>query len=737
MKYSKSFIVTRKNAPSRAQAVSQKLLFRGGFIRKVATGRYTFLPLGWRVKSKIINIITEEMKEINSERMELPIMQPIEVWKVTNRDEAFGDQMLVLEDHYDREFVLNATGEALMTEIIGKTKPSYRDLPINVYQFLPKFRDELRPRGGLIRVREFLMKDAYNFETDEEAFMQTYQDYWDAYEKIFERLDLEATAVVADNGALGGDYSHEFMVFTPEEVQKLDIYLDQDEELEKIEKVDASKNEQLYKSILKLYAQEPQKTLKNMVYRVDEDKYICITIRGDYRIDFTKLKRLLKYKQIRPATADEIEDLGSCIGYVSPIGLDEDVEIIVDETVEYNKNYWDGAHEYKVFRKNVNYERDFEAKKTLDVHEDKIYSAGGDKIVVCDRCDYKANVEKAEFVREDVNMDEELKEMKVVKQPEWVCTMDDNVEHYKKSKSHFLKNVVYKDKKGRLIIAVLRGDLEANPTKISNLLGCGTLELADDEDLSTMNTKSGWVHSWGHKKDREDVIYVGDIALQKSRNLIGGQKEKTTDTINVNYGRDFKCDKLGDIASATEGAKCSKCDDGYLEEKKGIEVGHIFKYDTYYSIPHEAVFVDKDGKEKPMWMGAYGIGVGRAMATVVEMHNDEDGIIWPLEIAPYQVHIVSIGEDKKVHNQASQIHDLLSKNEVEVLWDDREEASVGVKFADADLIGVPIRLVVSERSLKNNEVELKLRKENKVKMIENDSESILDGVEAMIQKLTK
>jgi prolyl-tRNA synthetase len=322
--------------------------------------------------------------------------------------------------------------------------------------------------------------------------------------------------------------------------------------------------------------------------------------------------------------------------------------------------------------------------------------------------------------------------MKVIDQPEWVCTMDDNIEHYKKPKSHFLKNVVYKDSDDRLIIAVMRGDLEANPAKISNLLGCGPLELADDDDLASMNTKSGWVHSWGHKEDREDVIYVGDIALKKSRNLIGGKKEKTTDTINVNYGRDFECDAIGDIAEAAEGSKCKHCDQGYLKEKKGIEVGHIFKYDHYYTEPHQATFVDKDGKEKPMWMGAYGIGIGRALATVVEMHNDEHGVVWPVSVAPYHVHIVGIGQSDEVAETAQQIHNFLEENGIEVLWDDREEASVGVKFADADLIGVPIRMVVSQRSLKNNEIEIKMRSEDDEEMIENDNEKILKRINELL-----
>ncbi|MBN2100688.1 hypothetical protein JW710_02235 [Candidatus Dojkabacteria bacterium] len=726
MKFTEYFLKTSKTVPSDAQAESHRLLYRGGFIRQVATGRYAFMPLGYRVKDKIIKIIVEEMEAIGSQRMELPIMQPIEPWRITNRDEAFGEQMIVAKDHFGRTFAMSATAEALMTEVIKSEKPSYKDLPINVYQFLPKFRDELRPRGGLIRVREFLMKDAYNYERDEKSFMKTYDAYWKAYEKIFNRVGLKTEAVIADNGALGGDYSHEFMVITPERVQELDLYFDEDEKELRMEVEDVSKNQKEYKKILKFYAQHPEKTLKNMVYVVDGKKYICITIRGDYRIDFIKLRRLLKYKTIRPATKSEIDELGSFIGYVSPIGLDSKVELIIDESVKYNKNYYDGAHKERVFRKNVNIGRDLKVKDFVDVREDKVFSAGGDKIVMCDRCGYKANVEKAEFVRDSVNIDEEEKPFEIIEQPEWVCTMDENVEHYKKPKSHFLKNVVFKDKKGRLIIAVVRGDLEANATKIANLFDdIDVLDYADEEDLTSIGTKSGWVHSWGHDEGRDNVIYVGDIALKMSKNLIGGLKEKTTDSFNVNYGRDFKVSKIDDIASAYDGAKCPKCKDGYLKEKKSIEVGHIFKYDHYYTNPHKAYFVDKDGKEKPMWMGAYGIGVGRAMASVVEMHHDENGIVWPRSIAPFSVILVSIGDGKKITKESEKLYNDLSESGVEILWDDRSDVSPGVKFADADLIGIPLRIVISEKTLKEDKVEMKKRDKDNVEFVDMDKAKIL------------
>ncbi len=730
MKWSQTFIKTERSAPTGAVIDSHILLYKGSFIRPISTGRFALLPLGYRVFKNIMDLISREMERIGSERMELPIMQPIEIWKVTNRDTAFGDLMSIVDDHYGRRFVLSATGEALMTELFGSFKPSYKDLPINVYQFMPKFRDELRPRGGLIRVREFLMKDAYNFEKDEDSFMKTYKSFWDSYERIFNAVNLDPVPVIADSGALGGDYSHEFMQVTGDKIEELTVFEDPSEKELAIEIVDTSEDEDLYTKVLKEYARTPEKTLKNLIYKVDDSEFICITLRGDYKVDFTKLKRLLGYKQIRPASKSEIEELGSYVGYVSPIGLKDSVKLIVDESVKYVKNYWDGAHKDKVFRKNVNPDRDFPSKSYVDVREDKTVSAGGDKIVMCDRCDYKANVEKAEFVREEVNMDQELLPFTIAEQPEWVCTMDDNIEYYKKPKSHYLKNVVYKAKDGTLIIAALRGDLDAQDIKLANIVGKGSLEMADDHDLTKIGTKSGWVHSWGHDEGREDVIYVADIALEKSRNLIGGQKEQSTDSINVNYGRDFSHTFIGDIASAYEGAKCPKCAEGYLHEKKTVELGHIFKYDTYYSIPHKSHFVDQDGKEKPMYMGAYGIGVGRLMATCVEVNHDENGIIWPVSIAPYGVHMVTVGKSEDAWKEAERLHDELVNAGVEVLWDDRKDVSAGVKFNDADLLGIPVRLVVSDKTLLQNSVELKKRSSSEIELIQ-----VKDDIVKKVKKL--
>lgn len=577
MKWSKYFLKTERNAPKDATLESHKLLYRGGYMRQISAGRYAFLPIGMRVKEKIMKIVMEEMAAIGSQRVELPIMQPIEVWEVTNRDKVWGNEMIVVDDHYGRKFALSATAESLMSELVKGFQPSYKDLPINIYQFLPKFRDELRPRGGLLRVREFWMKDGYNFEKTEEDFMKTYEAYKGAYSKIFSRLGLDTVAVEADSGALGGDYCHEFMVES---------------------------------------------------------------------------------------------------------------------------------------------------------------EAGGDSFVACDKCEYRANVERAEYKVEEVNMDEEEKKMEVVDQPDWVDTMADNVKHYGKPENNYLKNVVFLDEIDRFIIAVLRGDQEANPLKIAKVAKVETLRYAEDSDIEKLGTKSGWVHSWGHDSSesststkrgegRDDVVYVADIALTKSRNLIGGHKEEGEDTINVNYGRDFEHELEGDITIAPDGSGCPKCD-GKLEVKGAIEVGHIFKYDHYYTKPHKANFVDEDGKEKPMWMGAYGIGLGRAMASVAEKYHDEKGLKWPKSVSPFLVHIVPVDDSDEVRKAADDLYEEINKKyKDDVLLDDRDGMSAGVKFADSDLLGIPMRIVISKKTLENGNIEVKMRNEDTPQLIKADEKEKL------------
>lgn len=563
MKYSHFFGKTKHGAVKQTKFISHSFLSKGGFIEESVAGRYFFLPLGWRVHEKMRSIIKEEMDKAGAQEMIAPTLHPLELWEETNRTSTAGFELMKVQDRREVDFALGGTAEEMFVDVVRKSHLSYRDLPFNVYQFSNKFRDELRARGGLLRVREFIMKDAYSFHADEKDFKREYQVMSDTYSKIFSRFGLDTQIVEADNGYIGGEYCHEFQVEHPE---------------------------------------------------------------GEGRF------------------------------FISTNG------------------------------------------------------------------DYVAHEDVAKFKLEDVNPDEKMAEFKIIDQPEWVRTMDENVKHYGKDKRHFLKNVVYTNRQGDIIIASVRGDLEVNKMKLEQLLNLvGQLEDANEKDLSAIGTKTGYVHSWGHefikprkaKTEKRDckVIYVADQSLKTVVNFIGGQKETATDSFNVNYGRDFKHEIEGDIAMAQDGF-ITEDDKGKLIEKRGIEVGNIFQLGYHYSSKmKDAQYVAKDGKSKPYYMGCYGIGIGRTMAAVVEKFHDDKGIIWPEQIAPFQVHLISLqgGEEK-----SKQLYEQLQKEGVEVLWDDREE-SPGVKFSDADLIGCPVRLVISKRT--GDQIEWKKRDQNDSKVI--------------------
>ncbi len=559
--------------------MSHKLLFKGGFIRRFSTGRWGFLPLGMKVWLKIAKIIEEEMDAIGCQRLIVPTLHPIEIWQATARDRAFGEEMLVVDDHHGATFAIGATAEGMMLELVKMFNPSYKDLPIDIYQFSQKFRDDKRPRGGLVRVREFMMKDAYNFCANEKQLLEGYQKYYDAYKKIAQRLDLKVTPVLADSGAIGGGLSHEFML----------------------------------------------------------------------------------------------------------------------ESKDGDQTYF-----------------------------------------VCDKCGYSASLDRCEFERVKINPREKMKAFKIIPQPKWVTTMKDNLKHYGKPLWRYLKNVVYfvppgakqgsgergetgsyKDKKGRIIIASLRGDQDVNEIKLMRFLGVDQLEPADEKDLAKIGTKPGYVHSWGIK----GVTFVGDLGLPMVKNYIGGQKEETTDSANVNYGRDFKYKVLADIVEAKDGDPCIQCNPpirrGKLRLKKGFEWGHTFKIDCLYSKGQKGYYVDKKGKHQLLWMGSYGIGIGRTTALLVEAYHDKKGIIWPKAVAPYQGHLVSIKQEKRTEK----IYQRLLDGGVEVLWDDRD-VSAGVKFADADLIGLPVRLVVSEKT--GEKIEWKPRDKKQKELL---------GLEEVIKRL--
>ena len=551
MKYSRLFGKTVKNPPKDARVASHRLLLQAGFIRESSAGRYYFLPLGRRVQNKLIGVIRDEMDKAGGQEIVTPVLHPLELWEETNRVSSSNFELMLVEDRRGAKFALGGTAEEMIVAVVRQFQLSYKDLPFNIYQFSSKFRDELRARGGLLRVREFVMKDAYSFHRDQADFEQEYQNMWDTYSRIYERVGLKTDVVPADNGYFGGDYCHEFVVQT--EVGESDYFVSEDGE------------------------------------------YIA--------------------------------------------------------------------------------------------HEDI-----------------------ATFKHEVMNPDEELEAMKVVEQPAWVKTMEDNLKHYGEPEWRYLKNVVYKNRiTGEIIIAGLRGDLDVNKNKLEKVVDAiGQLDEATDEDLAAIGTKRGYVHSWGHHK----ATYVADLSLKTVRNFIGGQKEENTDTRYVNYGRDFQHQIEADVAMAQEGFIATDSD-SKLIKRRGVEVGNIFQLGTHYSTKmKDATFMDEDGQNKPYLMGCYGIGVGRTLATVVEMHHDERGMIWPEEIAPYQVHLLGLNlhKDVKTKERAEALYEKLKSERVEVLYDDREGVSPGVKFADADLIGIPHRVVVSARN--GEQVEYKRRTES-------------------------
>ena len=541
MRYAKLFGKTVKSISSQIQLPSHRLLIQGGFIRESAAGRYFFLPLGLRVKYKVMAVIRTEMDRVGALEMVSPILHPLELWQETNRDKAGNFGLMRVVDRRGAEFALGGTAEEMFVDVVRKFSLSHKDLPFNIYQFSQKFRDELRARGGLLRAREFTMKDAYSFDRDEQTFVESYETMKTTYTRIFERLGLKTAIVPADNGYIGGDYCHEFIV--------------------------------------------------------------------------------------------------ECDG---------------------------GESRYLV-------------------------SADGG---------YCAHEDVAIFEVEPINPDELAKPLTVIDQPQWVKTIDDMVKHYDLPKSRFLKNVAYKNTTtGEIIIAVIRGDLEVNKTKLAHVVDAvEQLETATDNDLAKIGTRHGYVNSWGH----QGVRYIGDHSLTTVINFIGGQKTDTTDTMNVNYGRDFECEQMADIALAKPGYRTH--DSQVLLEKQGIEVGNIFQLGYHYSTKmKDAHFTDETGQKQPFYMGCYGIGVGRTMQTIAEIYHDERGIIWPEIVAPFRVHLIDLDRGDKAENL---YQGLLSAN-IEVLYDNRAGVSAGARFADADLIGCPVRLVLSKRT--GDKVEWKRR----------------------------
>ncbi len=552
MLYSKLFGKTTKTTPSEEKVISNKLLHQAGFIRESTAGRYFFLPLGMSVFLNVMKIVKEEMDLAGGQEMISPVLHPLELWKETNRTNTAGFELMKIKDRRKAEFALGGTAEEMFVDVVRKFQISYKDLPFNIYQFSTKFRDELRARGGLLRVREFVMKDAYSFHTDEKDFAKEYEKMAQTYKRIYERLGLKTVKVEADNGYIGGDYCHEFVVESP----------------------------------------------------IGESKFL-----------------------------------------MTPDG-------------------------------------------TYAAHEDV-----------------------ARFTKDKKNLDEKLEALLEVDANRGT-TMEDGAKMHKKPLWQQIKDVLFVDEKGRFILAIIRGDYEVNEMKLRHLTGAIELRHATEEEIrEKINSEPGFLSPVKIKDGLEEVelIIVADDSLRTIVNAYGGANKKHKDLFNMNIDRDYKADLEGDIAMAKDGYQAL---DGKqkLVERRGIEVGNIFQLGYHYSsLMKGATFTDKEGKSLPFYMGCYGIGIGRTLAAIAEIHNNDKGLTWPEAVAPFRVHLVGLDlQDEAVSKKCNELYQILNTEyRIPVLYDDRVETRAGEKFADADLIGIPHRLVISKKS--GDKIEYKAR----------------------------
>lgn len=561
MRVSKLYAPTLREVPAEAEVVSHQLMLRAGFMRKAAGGIYTYLPLAWRVLKKIERIVREEMDAKGSQELLMPIVQPAEIWQESGRWDVYGAEMFRLQDRHNRCFCLGPTHEEMVTTLIRGDVRSYRQLPLSVYQIQNKYRDERRPRFGLMRGREFIMKDAYSFDRDEAGLDKSYQDMYDAYTNIFTRCGLNFRPVEADSGAIGGSGSHEFMV---------------------------------------------------------------------------------------------------------------------------------------------------------------IADSGEAEIVFCTSCDYAANVEKAELFPLEAQEEAMLTKEEVVT-PD--CkTIADVCAYLKLPVDHSVKAVAYNSEKG-LILCFVRGDHEVNEIKVINTCGVIDLEMATEEQLAAAGTVGGYMGPVGI--DNKKVIVVVDATVMKMHNVCCGANKEGYHFINVNPGRDFTPTYVADIRLIQEGDPCPHCG-GEVSKARGIEVGQVFKLFTKYSSALRATYLDENGKEQPMVMGCYGVGVSRTMAAAIEQNYDDNGIIWPIEIAPYHVLVVPVNtKDEASAAKAEEIYMQLKKVGLETVIDDRNERP-GVKFKDADLIGYPLRVVVGPKTLTEGNLEVKIRKTGEIRYLPLDGDYVQD-----------
>jgi len=551
MRMTRLFSNTSREAPSEAQVTSHQLLLRAGFIRQHAAGIFSALPLGFRALTKIENIVREEMDAIGGQEIKMPVVNPAELWRETGRWDSVGAELTRFKDRTDRDMVLAMTHEEAMTDLVRQEIQSYRQLPALVYHVQTKWRDDPRPRAGLIRVREFTMKDSYSLDADEAGLDQQYRAHYQAYFNIFHRCGLEPIAVGSDTGMMGGTMAHEFMALTP----------------------------------------------------IGEDTLLLCDACG-----YAANRQVANFR--KPAASQEPP---SPITRVATPGI---------TTIEALAEF-------------------------LDIPG--------------------AKTAKAVFLVASV------------------ATGDADVDTF--------------------VFAVVRGDCAVNETKLANAVHAKDLRPATEAEIHAIGAEPGY----GSPIGVHDCIVIVDDAVAASPNLVAGANEVGYHLVNVNVNRDFTPDRVADIAAAGDGDACPGC--GHpMRAERGVEVGNIFKLGTRYSSAMGATYADENGKEHPVVMGSYGIGIGRALACVAETHNDHFGLIWPISVAPYHVHLVALGpEASEARVVADQLHEDLVAAGIEVLYDDRDR-SPGIKFNDADLIGLPLRITVARRGLAKGAVEFKLRR---------------------------
>ncbi len=561
MRLSKYFIPTLKENPSDAEIVSHKFMLRAGMIRKSAAGIYTYLPLGLKVIQKVEEIVRRYMNAAGAIELLMPAVTPAELWIESGRWGHYGPELLRLKDRHNRDFCIGPTHEEVITDIVRNEVKSYKQLPLNLYQIQTKFRDEIRPRFGLMRGREFIMKDAYSFDVDDDGANKSYELMRDAYCKIFSACGLRYKAVEADSGAIGGNFSHEFMVLA---------------------------------------------------------------------------------------------------------------------------------------------------------------DTGEDAVISCRDCDYAANVEKAEVIDIPVENNAELLSAEV-KETKDIKKVSDVAEFLGIPENNHVKTLIVKCE-DKIFAVMIRGDRELNLAKVKNFFNLPYVEMADEKDI--LRVTGGPVGFSGPKG--LDIPVYADYEIKYMKNVVIGINKKDLHLINANLGRDFEPDGFGDFRNAEPGDICPKCG-GKYEITRGIEVGHIFKLGTKYSESMNAKYLDKNGKQQPMVMGCYGIGIGRTAAAAIEQNHDEDGIIWPIQIAPFEVVIIPVNtNDDEVVNLSETVYKKLLKAGIDVLIDDRNERA-GFKFKDADLVGYPVRINIGKKTLAEGKVEIILRK-NKETVLVDKSEVVTKAI---------